>query len=1012
MLRLAWKWKATVILVFALTIAVYGGSQASDEETCLGARIIEDSGMAYYCLLSARAFTDINSNVPARPSPMSSVPLAFERNIGQADRQFQFLAHSTAGSVYLSTRGIDLDLRDGKTAPSVVHATFTGSNINTQAELEDPLPGHVNYFLGNRPEKWITDIPTYGRVRYRDVYPGIDVVYYGANGTLEHDVVVRPGASPAAVAMAFRGADAVDLDRSGVAKVRTGSREVEWKKPVIYQEVNGVRVSITGRYRKNSSGDLGFEVGAYDTSRPLVIDPVVSYASYFGHNAADAGARMAVDSQGNTYLAGYSTDGAFPVTPGAYSPGTGFGNKGNGFIVKYNAANTAVVYSAYVGGGTWDGFTSIGVDTAGNVYVAGFTDSDDYPVTAGALKTKVHSSASDTSTDCVVTKVNPAGNALVYSTYLGGSGEDSCLGMAVDGQGFVYLTGVTRDPFGFPLSDNAPQRQGRGFLDAFIVKLNQTGTGVVYGTLLGGTDIDSGIAIAVDSQGAAYITGQTASFNFPVTTGAYQRTLAGVGGSPPARMGDAYVAKLSPDGGTFQYVTYLGGKNEDVGLGIAVDSQGNAYVVGSTLSDTFPTTTGAFQTTYKGLGGNQYFPGGDAFVTKINPTGTALVYSTYLGGAKDDWAVGVAVDSSGKVWVAGATLSSDFPVSSDAAQAKYGGGNPIATFPTGDAWVAELDVAGASMIYGTFVGGKADEYATSVVLDSAGNAYITGSTFSSDFPVTSAALQKGYGGTNYQFLPVGDAFIVKVSLVAPPPPPPPPASTVTVSSIGSAASYAGGGVAPGEIVVLTGSGIGPKALATTQVVGGTKLATQIGTTQVLFDNVAAPLIYVSDTQTSAIVPYSVAGKTTTQLVVVNGADKSTALPVTVLAMHPALFSANASGRGQGAILNEDNSYNTSANPVLKGHLVQLYGTGEGQTSPSGVDGLLALIQFPKPLTPVTVTIDGQNADVVYYGAAPQAVAGLLQVNAKVPEGVSSGDVEVIIQLGSVKSQTGLTVAVK
>jgi uncharacterized protein (TIGR03437 family) len=1010
MLSLMRKWKASIALMFLLSVAVFGNLTSSDEDECAGAKIIKDSGMAYYCLLSARAFTDINSNQPARTSTAGAVPLSFERNIGQADRQFQFLAHSTAGSVYLHNGNVDLDLRDGRGAPSVIQAAFSGANTTAEAVLEDALPGHVNYIIGNQPDKWITDIPTYGRIRYRNVYPGIDVVYYGTHGELEHDVVVHPGASPAAVAMAFRGAESVDLDSSGAARVRSGSRQVQWKKPVIYQEVNGTRIPVAGNYRKTATGDLGFDVGAYDTSRPLIIDPVVSYASYFGHGAADAGARMAIDSQGNTYLAGYSTDGSFPVTPGAYASTNVLGNKGNGFIIKYNAANTAVVYSTYIGGGNWDGFTSVAVDSAGNVYTAGFTDSDDYPVTTGALKTKLHSSVADTSTDCVVTKLSAAGNGLVYSTYLGGTGEDSCLGMALDSQGFVYLTGATQDPFGFPFSDNAPKRTSGGFMDAFIVKLNQTGTQVVYGTLFGGRDIDSGIAIAVDAQGAAYITGQTTSFDLPVTTGALQRTLAGVGTSPAARLGDAYVAKLNPDGGTFQYVTYLGGRNEDIGMGIAVDAQGNAYVVGNTLSDTFPTTTGAFQTTYKGLGGNQYFPGGDAFVAKINSTGTALLYSTYLGGSKDDWAVGVAVDSGGKVWVSGATLSSDFPVSADAAQSKYGGGNPIAKFPTGDAWVAQLDVAGASMVYGTFLGGKADEYATSVVLDSAGNAYLTGSTFSSDFPVTATALQKGNGGTNYNFLPVGDAFIAKVSLVATPPPPPPP--TVSVQSLGSAASYVGGGVAPGEIVVLTGSGLGPKDLTTAQLVGGTKLATQLGATQVLFDNQPAPLIYVSDKQTSVIVPYAVAGKTTTQMVVVNGTDRSTAVPVTVLATHPALFSADASGRGQGALLNEDGSYNTPANPALRGHLIQLFGTGEGQTSPVGLDGALALVQFPKPVVPVTVTIGGQNAEVVYYGAAPSLVAGLLQVNARVPDTIAAGNPEVLLVQGATKSQTGLTVAVR
>ena len=998
-----WRQRATLILILVLAAAVFGGSSAPQEDDCIGARIIKESGLTYYCLLAAHAFTGFNSTQPAA----SAAPLAFEANLGQADHHFQFLAHGAGATVYLSHGEATLDLRESKSAPKVVRAAFAGGNPRAEAALEGPLAGHVNYFLGNVSAKWITDVPTYERVRYRNVYPGIDVVYYGANGTLEHDVVVQPGADPSVVAMAFHGADELSLDSRGSAIVKAGERKVEWKAPVIYQEVNGRRLAVSGRYRKTGQGELGFEIARYDTSKPLIIDPVVTYSSYQGRFAAEGGMHIAIDGQRNTYVAGFTRDTAYPTTPGAYVPPNGLGNFGNGFITKYNANTSAIVYSTYIGGSLGDAIFGVAVDPNGNAYITGSTESDDYPVTTGALKTKLHSLASDTTLDCVVTKLNAAGNALSYSTYLGGVGDDGCAGIAADAQGNAYVTGATEDSFGFPLGDNAPYRQIRGKCDAFLVKLNPTGTQVVYGTLLGGQDSDSGMAIAIDAQGAAYITGQTTSTTFPVTTGVLQSKLAGVGNQPAARFGDAFVAKLSPDGGTFQYVTYLGGRGEEIGMGIAVDSQGNAYVTGSTTSDNFPTSTGAFQSSYKGSAGNAFFPGGDAFVVKVNPAATALVYSTYLGGAKDDWGVGIAVDNSGKVWVAGATLSSDFPVTSDAFQKTYGGGNPTATFPTGDLWIAPLDAVGASLGYSTFMGGTGDEYATGVVLDSAGNAFLTGVTLSTDFPTTANALQKGYGGTDYKYIPLGDLVLVKVSLAAPPATPP-----VTVSAVSSAASYAGGGAAPGEIVVLTGTNIGPASLATLNIVGGTKIGSQIGSMQVLFDEQPAPLLYVSATQTSAIVPYAVNGHSSTQLVVVNNGTRSAPLTVPVLAVHPALFSANASGRGQGAILNENSSYNSAANPALKGHIVQLYGTGEGQTSPSGIDGLLALLQYPKPLSPVTVTIGGISADVAYYGAAPQAVAGLLQVNATVPPGVASGDQEVIITIGTSKSQSGLTVAVQ
>ena len=250
-----WQRRATIVLIFVLTTVMFGGfSQDSDEENCLGARIIKDSGLAYFCLLAARAFTGINSNEPQR----TSAPLAFEMNLGQADRQFQYLARSVGGSVYLSKGGATLDLRASKQAPRALRAAFAGANANPEAVLEEPLAGHVNYFLGKSPEAWITDVPTYARVRYRDVYPGIDVVYYGAEGVLEHDMVVRPGADPAAVSMVFDGADEVTLDPAGAAIVRSGPHTVEWKKPVLYQDVDGRRMPVEGRYRKTPSRRTGF----------------------------------------------------------------------------------------------------------------------------------------------------------------------------------------------------------------------------------------------------------------------------------------------------------------------------------------------------------------------------------------------------------------------------------------------------------------------------------------------------------------------------------------------------------------------------------------------------------------------------------------------------------------------------------------------------------------------------------------------------------------------------------
>ncbi|MEP7362386.1 MAG: SBBP repeat-containing protein [Acidobacteriota bacterium] len=998
-----WKLRATAALVLlgvALLLANPSDDPHEDDILCLTEQGTSTRAVCMGLILGLgeglspknAPNTDFSSPAPA---------LVFEPNLGQAEAQFDFVARGRNMGILLSHGSAVIALPAGKRAPPrFLKASFGGARSNLQAVVEDPLPGRANYFFGSDPEKWITDVPSSAKVRYNDVYPGIDVVYYGNERQLEHDFIVHPGADPRRIQIAFEGADGVRIGGDGDAHVRVNGVDVLWKKPLVYQQVAKQRRPVESRYRL-SSGVLSFEVGQFDPDRPLVIDPVVAYSTYLGRSQNDGASRIAVDAQGNSYTTGITFEFNFPTS---FRAGTFQRGYGTVFVNKVSASGDAAAYTAYIGGNFVDGAVGIAVDDAGNAYLAGGTNSTDFPVTPGVIKSRFSPpGTSPDPLDCFVTKLNPAGNGLVYSTLLGGGNEDGCSSIAVDRQNNAYVAGYTASSSDFPTSASAPQRNLGGQVDAFVAKLNSGATALTYSTLLGGQNVDIAMAVAIDSQGAAYLTGNTRSANdFPVTPGAYQMRYGGAA-SNLFLLGDAFVAKLNPAGTAFSYVTYLGGSSDEIGFGIAVDAQGAAYVIGDTFSANFPATSGAFRTTYGGATTAVRFAGGDAFVAKLNPTGSGLTYATFIGGSDQDWGSAIAVDGSGNAWIGGATLSTNFPTTQDAAQRTFGGSDPAAYIAFGDAWVAQLNNAGSALIYATYLGGSGDEFIAGLALDPSGGVYVSGSTLSNNFPTSSSAMQKSYGGFATRLVPIGDAFIVKYSGTG---------TGTFVSAIVSAASYAGGGVAPGEIVVLTGGGIGPQQLTTLELTPQGTVSTLLNGTRVLFDNVAAPVIYASSGQTSVIVPYEVANKQSTQMVVEYSGGRSAALTVPVLQSKPALFSANASGRGQGAILNADNSYNSASSPIAKGGIVQLFGTGEGPIDPPGVTGRLSTSVVPRILLPTQVTIGGQNARVLYAGAAPGAVGGLFQINAEVPAGAASGAQEVIVTIANTRSQTGLTVAVQ
>jgi hypothetical protein len=708
--------------------------------------------LAFALAPGARARTPgpIKVDQPTRAGVNESygkLPLSFEANQGQQDQPVKFLCRGSGYNLFLTNHEAVLVLtKSEKPAPAkktthptlaqkkpkrqstVLRTQFVAANPAAKVTGEEELPGKINYLLGKDSSKWRTGVATYAKVRYEQVYPGIDLLYYGNQRQLEYDFVVAPGADPARIRLKLAEARKMYVNGHGQLVVQTAGGDVRWNKPEIYQEVDGQHRSVQGKYVLRAGHELGFAVADYDTARPLIIDPTLVYSTYLGGSGQEDAKGIAVDTSGHAYVLGGTFFGDFPTTAGAFQ--TTYGGQGDVFVTELNPAGSGLVYSTYLGGSDSEYARGIAVDTSGNAFVTGITFSSDFPTTPGAFQTTLGSG----DVDAFVTELNPTGSGLVYSTYLGGSFYDESDGIAVDTSGHAYVTGFT-DSNDFPTTPGAFQTtnhpNGIYSDDAFVTELNPTGSGLVYSTFLGGSVIDRGYGIVVDTSGNAYLTGLTYSSDFPTTAGAFQTTLSG--GL------DAFVTELNPTGSGLVYSTYLGGSFDTAGYGIALDTAGNAYVTGITGSQDFPTTAGAFQRTFGGII--------DAFVTKLNPTGSGLIYSTYLGGSAYETENGIAVNTSGNAYVTGLTYSTNFPTTAGAFQTTFAGGDD-------DAFVTKLSPTGSHLLYSTYLGSSDEENGSGIAVDTSSNFYVVGTTDSSAFPTTPGAFQTTYGGGN-------DAFVAK-----------------------------------------------------------------------------------------------------------------------------------------------------------------------------------------------------------------------------------------------------------
>jgi hypothetical protein len=712
------------------------------------------------------------------------LPLTFEVNQGQSDARVKFLAHGAGYTVFLTGKEATLLLngQPGKTplGPSTglavsagsdsakhpaagVRLALAGANPCPKAEALDLQPGESNYLIGNEPAKWRRNIPNFARVKYHGVYPGVDLVYYGHQGQLESDYVLAPGASPRSIGMRIEGTDTLQLDSHGDLLLSTPAGDVTLHRPRAYQQIAGSRQEIAANYVRRGPRVVGIEVAPYDTSQPLVIDPILSYSTYLGGATNQVLAGIAVDSSGFAYLTGYTSSSDFPTTTGALQ--TTLSNaSNNAFIAKLKQNGSGLVYSTFLGGtgSAGDKAHAIAVDTAGDAYITGFTSSNDFPVKAVSAYQSTNKGGGG-----FFTEIDPTGTTLVYSTYLSGSGSDSPNAIALDSNGNAYITGSTTST-DFPivlasavqtLNNTTSTQIGTAFLSRIDPKQSGVAS-LVYSTFLGGSKQDAGLGVAVDSSANAYVVGYTSSTDFPqpATPNGFQTTLKN-------SSGNIFVARIdTTQPALLVYSTYLGGSASgqggspgDVGTAIAVPAAGGtAYITGYTYSATFPTVAPLSTTSNT--------PSQKAIIAQINTakSGAASVpYSTYFGGTVltlgsnqpgADLGFGIALDSSNDMYVAGTTSSADFPVTTGAPQpSKIGIQN---------AFLSELNPAGSAILFSTFLGGGNDA-ATSVALDTTSppNAYIAGVT-AGNFPITVDAFQIADSVTGNNN---GDGFVSKLS---------------------------------------------------------------------------------------------------------------------------------------------------------------------------------------------------------------------------------------------------------
>lgn len=676
---------------------------------------------------------------------VAKLPRRFEQNSGQTAVQVLFFSRGKSEMAFFTREGVVLRMNGKETNAAAVRMTFADPSEAVSVIGEGPLEGQTNYFVGKDPSIWKTNVPSFSTVRYQEVYPGIDIVFYANGRDLEYDLVVKPNADLNRVRLNIEGATLKQTADGGIT-MDTSLGQIKQLPASVYQVVDGKKKSIPVQYILNR-GQIRFVAGRYDRERELIVDPVMQYSTLLGGSDLDAVYKVAVDRSGYAYVTGNTSSTDFPTTTGAYRR-TCVGSFGcnEAFVTKLNASGTGLIYSTFIGGSGGDQGAGIAIDSSRNAYITGVTSSPDFP--GNAIGPVREQSAA------FVAKLNATGTGLLYATRFGGSIANEGVAVAVDSTGHAYVTGHTESP-DFPVTPGAFEQvfcnggaDCNGDWDSFVSKFTADGHALVYSSFVGGSGSDFTHSIALNGSGEAFVAGETQAANFPTTAGALQETKRSSGYS-------GFVVKLNADGTAARYSTYLGSSGGDSATGIAVDGSGNAYVTGATGSNDFPTTPGVVQRTIRGAA--------DAFLSKLNPTGSALIYSTFLGGSSEDSGWAVTVNSSGYAYVLGSTVSSNFPTTDAGFQRVYnpGGCGDTSSTPCPDAFVAEFTPTGTALAFSSYLGGSATERIGSgteiggIALGPGGSIYIASSTSSLNFPTTNTAYKR-------QLRDSEDGFVVKL----------------------------------------------------------------------------------------------------------------------------------------------------------------------------------------------------------------------------------------------------------
>jgi len=988
----------------------------------------------------------------APETKLMSVPLSFEPNQGQAASVVQFLSRGSGYAVFLAPGKVVLQLERQQPASAVdtLRMSLIGVNAKANAVGLAPQPGVVSYFVGNDPKNWRSGIPTYGKVEYARIYPGVDLVFYGNQRQLEYDFVVAPGADPSRIAWRIDGARA-KVDAEGNLVLSASGGPATFKKPVVYQTDGDKKIGVEGQFAV-AGNQVRFRLGSYDHSKALIVDPVLSYASYLagsgddrigvptGPGALQVGVSqsLAVDSAGSAYVTGstYSVD--FPTKSpyqGAPPPkvtGVSPGQWPTAFVTKFSPDGGSLVYSTYLGGNGSDHGYAIAVDSSGSAYVTGQTTSPNFPTTSGAYQTVCAPIANNTgestaASNCnsfdynaFVTKLNPAGTGLVYSTFLGGYGNWSYgTGIAVDGAGRAYVAGNEDDICSssaytfrscFPTTSGAViggDKPGGGSPQyAFVAVFDPTGAHLLYSTLFGDSNgiggATWGTGVAADANGYFYLVGETMAAKLPATVGVVQPS-----GAPQDSAGTyvqayrGFVAKFNPvtsaAGVTLAYCTYLGGRTlntNDYISGIAIDSASNAYLLGYTNSKDFPVTSGAYGTVC-GTNGTC----AAAHVTKLNPTGTAILWSTYVGGSKSDggdtlyFTGPIQLDGKGNIYIMG-QAGPTFPLINPVEPAVSGGSMQVL--------VAELDPAGANLLFSTRIGsgGLQTSYPAGMVVDSAGNVYLAGNTIGPGLITTPGAFQTTAGSSTCCY----HGFVARIASTPP-----------QISAVVDGAGYQQG-ISPGAWISIFGTNLSPtsRLWLDSEILGG-KLPTQLDGVGVTIDGKLAALHYISPLQLNVQVPDdSATGPVTVVVTTPQGTGTTT---TTMQTVSPGLFMYDAANRRYVAAQHADYSivgppglYPGASSPAKPGETIILYATGFGPTLPPTPAGQVVASAAPVAnLSAVSATIGGQPAQVQWAGIT---MAGVWQMNVQIPASTPSGDAAIVAQIGGKSTQGGAFVTVQ